>query len=155
MNAKHRLTKAQTSVLFGLVAVVLASAVVVAAIILSANVEREQQVFKAIELVVSPAEFPSVTIGVLPTTVQPATATINNPVGNPAVNVTLVVYLVSDGCIIGANVSIETTNLCVGPWTSESRPLNPGAGTIYDVLITYANSFVGTATFTFQAEGTT
>ncbi len=129
------------------------AAVVVASVILSPEVERTQELFKAIELVVSPNDFPDLTIGVEPVTEQTVTATVNNPVGNPAVNVTVSVSLVSAGCSLGT-VTIETTDLCLGPWTSAPVPLSPGAGTVFTMVLTYSNSFVGSAEFTFQATGT-
>ncbi len=32
--------------------------------------------------------------------------------------------------------------------------LSPGAGTVFTMVLTYSNSFVGSAEFTFQATGT-
>lgn len=135
-------------------AVVLVAAIVIAATILSPVVEREQQVFTALEIVVLPAVFPVIISGVDPSTEQPVTVNVTNPFGNPGLTgVFLIVRATAiPDCALFA-IMIEVTDLCASVYATTPVDLATGESFEVALLIIYNASFVGTATISFQAEG--
>ncbi len=153
MKGRVRLSKMSLGVL---AAVIMAAVVVSAAVIFSAQVEREQSVFTALELTVTPDVFPDLVTGVNSTTTQAVEVNVTNPAGNPTVNgIRLTVTLVAvQGCSTGS-VNENGTNLCLGPLTTTPFILNAGETRLIDLLFEYSPTFAGVAAYTFQAEGTT
>ncbi len=143
-----------------LAAVIMAAAVVSAAVILSAEVARDQNVFGALELTVSPDPFPDLIVGVSSTSQLDVVINVTNPAANPTVTgASVTISLVSDGCLTGtASESTTLADLCVAPVTllldPTGDPLVPGASIELTVTILYSAGFVGVASWTFQAEGT-
>ncbi len=148
-------------VLGGLAAVVLTAVVVTAVIITSSQVERTQNVFTALELIVSPDPFPDLIAGLGPPLEQIVIINVTNPSGGPAltglvINVTLVAVA---GCALGSVTETTATgqDLCLGvaSITANGGLLAVDESFEIQIVIQYQTTFVGTAVFTFEAEGVT
>lgn len=140
---------------FGVIAaVVLAAAVVAAVVINSAQEVRTQDVFGALRLEIAPDPFPTIIAGLNSDTNQTVWVNVTNGPGNPDLNVTLSVSLnAPSGCAEGS-VSINGTNLCLGDWVSASIFIVGASLGNFVLVLEYSPTFSGTATYTFQATGT-
>lgn len=140
-------------------AVVMAAVVVSAAIIFSALVEREQSVFTALELTVTPENFPDLVVGPNITTTQAVDISVMNPLDNPIVSgiIVTVTLVAVEGCAVGTVIenTYSAADLCLAPLTSSAFSLNPGESRPIPMLFEYSVTFRGSASYTFYAEGAT
>ncbi len=155
MNGRVRLSKMSLGVIG---AVVLAVLVVSAAVIMSAQVEREQSVFTALDLTVTPEVFPDLVAGEGITTTQAVDILVMNPLDNPIVSgiIVTITLVAVDGCASGTVLenTFSASDLCLEPLTSSAFSLNPGESRPMSLLFEYSLTFRGSAAYTFYAEGT-
>ncbi len=146
------------------VAMGLATAFVLAAV-LSAEVQRTQGIFIALDLVVKPDPFPDITIGVDPLVLSFFAEPLNNNPESLDVTVTISLLAVA-GCALGT-VTVDTVSLsgnapiaqgddlCTGLYTAPAQIIGTIAKARWSFEISYSATFVGQAVYTIQASGET